>query len=361
MNDSNTQRSEKIAAKILRTLAIIGLVAVLALASWVLVRGTQSVPVVRDGMSAAVSAVQGIFQTASEESLTFELEERTIAVGEKTTFAWNYLGDSTPETYSFSYSCGSPVELTIIDNNGWTDFACDTEYMTTDTNISVSATNDQSRFADFEVSVSTGDLTDTTAITIVNTDITIDEILSASDNEEDDTSDSEQTEDTTEVVAAPVTPTPVTPVVTTPTQGRSTQTVVRRTTPVYSGPADLVLNIKETGIILDVDGEDTFFPVDERPTDNVAGIVFTVTNRGGETSEIWTFDAYLPIEGDDEYEYNSPKQIPLASGMEIEFTLGFDELLEEDEGKITIELDANDRNDKTSNNEDSVIIDIDVE
>lgn len=358
MNDSNTQRSEKIAAKILRVLAVIGLVAVLALASWVIVRGTQSVPAVRESMSAAVTAIQSIFTSAPEESLIFELEERTVPVGKKTTLAWNYTGETMPESYLFSYTCGTAAELTMVDNEGWHLLTCGEKYKTSDQSITVTAANTKTRFADLELMVAANELTDTTVISIVNTDITADtestDTATASSNTTTETVASNTNTNTVPTTAAPI-------AVTTPTQGQSTQTVIQRTTvPVYTGPADLVVNIEETGVILDVDGEDTFFPVDEIPTDKVAGVVFTVTNRGGETSEIWTFDATLPIEGDDEYEYTSPKQMPLASGMEIRFTLGFDELLEENDGKITIELDPNNDDDKTSNNEDSVVIDIDV-
>jgi hypothetical protein len=64
------------------------------------------------------------------------------------------------------------------------------------------------------------------------------------------------------------------------------------------------------------------------PSNKTAGVTFTVTNKGGATSGTWIFKAELPIEGDRDYKYTSPVQAPLLSGMEVEYTLGFDDVLE---------------------------------
>jgi hypothetical protein len=277
----------------------------------------------------------------------FEIDNTTIAVGTSAAFAWNYVGDNEPREYTFSYTCGTEASFLLQKGAGWELIDCDTEYATRDSIITVIPSNDSTRFADVELSIVGNELSDIATITIVNPDIlTTDDLIT--DESNTGTIDTGSVSGNTNTNSAS-------------TQGSGTQTVVRRSTkPVYSGPSDLVLEIKETGVILEVNDEDKFFPISPIKSDKVAGVKFTVTNRGGELSDIWTFEATLPIEGDDEYEYTSPKQVPLKSGMEVEFTLGFDEILEEDEGTITITLDPNDKKDKSSNNEDSTTIEIEV-
>jgi hypothetical protein len=139
------------------------------------------------------------------------------------------------------------------------------------------------------------------------------------------------------------------------------KTVTTKTVPLYHGPADLVIAIDETGVLMDVDDENTFFPVSPIPTDKVAAVTFTITNKGGETSESWIFKAELPIEGDKTYNYTSPIQAPILSGMQVEYTLSFDELLEAEKGTIRIRIIPSDSDDDSSNNTDSVTVKIDEE
>jgi hypothetical protein len=123
-------------------------------------------------------------------------------------------------------------------------------------------------------------------------------------------------------------------------------------------PADLAVDIVATGVILRTDGKNTFYKASPIPTNKTAGVKFTVTNRGGQSSGGWAFTARLPVEGDSDYKYVSPLQSPLAPGMQVEFTLGFDELLEEKTGTIRIELMPTQKTDKTANNTDSAKITI---
>lgn len=359
MNEKQTQISEKIASKILRILAIIGLVAVLALATWALVQGAKILPNLGENLSATVTSIKEIFQEAPKESLTFEFEDRTIPVGQIMQIFWTYDGNAEPETYSFSYACGTDATFTVQRNAGWEELTCDTPLIIDTSDISLIPSNKITRFADVTFSVTGNDVTDTTVVTIVNMDIE-----TSATNTNDTNTITSSTFTNTESAntvgsvnnSVPVPSTSPVPTNTVPSSG--TQTIMENTTPVYKGPSDLVLQIEETGIILPVDGEDVFFPVSPIQNDKVAGVRFTVINKGGETSEVWNFTAELPIEGNDNYVYESPNQIPLASGMQMEFTLGFDEILKDDKGTIRISIHPNDRNDKTSNNNDSVQISI---
>jgi hypothetical protein len=119
-------------------------------------------------------------------------------------------------------------------------------------------------------------------------------------------------------------------------------------------PADLSLSIVETGLLVRVSGKNTLVPTSPVPSNKTAAVTFTVTNRGDKSSGAWMFRAHLPIEGDADYRYLSPVQAPLAGGMQVEYTLGFDEVLEAKTGTIKIELIPTDTTDKHSNNTDAI-------
>jgi len=337
------QKSEHFAAVILRVLAIAGLVALLAFIAWVVIQGMRLAPQAGSGLNAAVSSISSIFRSAPEESLVLELDTRTIAADRDTTIRWTYTGAAVPDSYGFSYSCNRGVVLRTITDDGMNDLACGEVFVVDGASLTVMPKSEEARFADIELTVKAGDMQDTTLVTVVNTRVsTVDMNGSTSDEDTDasedvDTSDDEV--DDTEVT--PVTPAPTAPA---------------PTTPAYRGPADLVLNITETGVYLPVAGEDTFFPIDPIPSDKRAGIVFTVTNRGDVTSGAWAFTATVPTDGDDAYKYTSPLQTGLRSGVQVEFTLGFDDLPEDTDGVVRIELVTTDKADRTGNNSDAVSV-----
>jgi hypothetical protein len=355
-NDTQIEKSEAIASKILRTLAVIGLISILSLVTWAIVQGVRSVP--NNNLSAVIASLRGAFQSAPSESLIFKLDTNTVASGESANIAWTYEGAKQPELYSFSYTCGTDTMLSIMENTGWTTIACDTIFETKDTTIKILPTNNTARFADVELHVFSNELKDTTVITVVNTDVTALDIISKEATSTSETTSEENTTKVTEQVKEA--PKAVSPVKTTPTY-TPPKTVTKRTVPMYNGPADLVVSIEHTGVLAEVDDEDTFFPISPIPTDKVAAVQFTVTNKGGDTSQSWIFKAELPIEGDKTYSYTSPKQAPILSGMQVEYTLSFDELLEAERGTIRIKIVPNDSHDDSSNNQDSVSIKIDKE
>jgi hypothetical protein len=139
----------------------------------------------------------------------------------------------------------------------------------------------------------------------------------------------------------------------TPTPTVPTSITVSR----YIGDPDLVLNILETGIVID----GTFYDVAVIPSDRDAAVRFTVRNIGGTPSGAWRFEAHLPIEGDANYTYTSPTQPSLESGMQGEFILSFDDVLHDDRGTIEIRLLPENPRDRSANNVDVAEIVIDEE
>ncbi|KKS84528.1 MAG: hypothetical protein UV60_C0019G0016 [Parcubacteria group bacterium GW2011_GWA2_43_11] len=351
------KKSEKVASTILRILAIVGLIAILVLATWVVVQGSRALPNIGQNLSAAASSVRSIFRTAPSESLVFELENRTLAVSEPFKVSWTYTGENQPTSYTFTYECGSNVELNIEHEYGWDKLPCGTAQNIEKNQVSIVATNNQTRFEDITLTVDVGTLRDTTVVTIMNADIATLHVPGSTSTatttttaEASSTTSTATKTATTEQPKATTKPTTVTTVTPKPTP-----IVV----PLYSGPADLVIEIAQTGVLAEVAGEETFFPVSPIPSNKVAAVTFTVTNRGGLDSGSWIFKAELPTEGDRNYSYTSPVQTSLSSGMQVEYTLGFDEIVESSKGTIKITILPTNNADKKTNNIDSVTIKID--
>ncbi len=355
MNNNTTNKSERIASKILRLLAVIGLIASIILVTWVTIKGIGSLSGTGGNITAAISNIRGIFQKAPIESLIFELDNRTFAVGETSVISWQYIGENTVNEYDFSYECGSNVKLDIMTKTGWTELTCGTKAKVMSDSIKIIPTNNISRFADIKLTIEAKELVDSTVVSIVNADISSIYTEINIDTKLDDAKNNTEVENNTGTENNKNdldSPKP------SATSTNDPVIVQKNIEPLYKGDSDLVVNIKETGVLVDVSGESTFFPVSPVPSDKVAAVKFTITNRGGLNSGAWVFKAELPIEDDSDYKYTSPIQTSLKPGMQVEYTLGFDELLQDDSGKITIQVIPTSKTDKTSNNTDVAIIEI---
>lgn len=363
MNDTQLKKSEKIASTVLRVLAIVGLIAVLVLATWMVVQGSRLLPNAGDNVSAAISSVRSIFSTAPSESLVFEIEERTIPVNESVKIAWAYTGDEQPASYTFTYECGTDVALSVEGEYGWRDLACDTPQDIDGNEVMIIASSNQARFEDITLTIDSGELRDTTVVTVINSSISSIHVPNTTDESATSTTATTTTTANTNTAVAATTPTEVKTPTPTPAPKPTTvsQPVVKPqpiVVPLYTGPSDLVVEIVQTGVLVEIAGEDTFLPVSPIPSNKVGAVVFTVTNRGGVDSGSWAFKAELPTEGDRDYAYTSPIQSSLSSGMQVQYTLGFDEVLESSKGTIRIEIFPTNTADKKSNNIDAVIVQI---
>jgi len=180
------------------------------------------------------------------------------------------------------------------------------------------------------------------------------------DVEEEQASEVAETSDSGTTVT-PTQPSTVTPVSPAQSGGSSSGTVYvpnRGATINPNGSPDLSVTILSTGIALEVDNEDQYFVLSPIPTNRRAAVRFEVENKGDNVSDRWNFTATLPIEGDTDFEYDSPRQNRMNPGDKIQFTLKFDDIAERDKGIIKIELDAGDDDKSTSNNSDLVVVEI---
>ncbi len=334
--------SEHIASKIMRSLAIIGLVAVLLLIFWAIVQGIRFIPNAGKNIEATVSSVTKIFKRTKPESLSFNIENRSFTTGKTNKIDWLYSGETTPKEYTFSYDCGSDITFSILTDEGWIDIACDAPLIIEDDNVSVIVTNNKVRNDKTKIHISDGNkLEDSVLISVINPDII------------NSTVTENNSSDKTELVK-----TPTDTKVTIPKKDIANVSVkTDNKTAKKLKDADLEVKIEETGILLDVEGQNKFFPVSPVPSDKIGAVVFTVSNNRGIASGPWVFKAKLPTNGDD-YVYTSEVQDSLTPGMEVEYTLGFDKITDKNKGKITVEIYPSKTSDKKTNNKDIAVIEI---
>jgi hypothetical protein len=346
MNEQQLVKSEQIASKIMRALAIIGLVSILAIIAWLIVQGFRLAPNSGEKMGAAVSSLTSFFRGGPEESLTLATDTKTMNVGAPTELRFVYTGGQTPTSYQFSYTCSEGVHMSVQTSSGVRELACATPLSFEDARATITFVSTKSRYADVELAVTTGALKDTISVTVVNPSLTLSATATSTATSTTATTSTKTVKKTT--------PTPSTtakPVRTPATRPVQTPVVVRT-------PADLAVNILETGLLVRVHGQNTLVSVSPVPSNKTAAVTFTVANRGGTPSSAWAFVANLPIEGDTDYRYVSPAQPSLAPGAEIEFTLGFDDVAEAKTGTIKIELVPTNKSDSKNNNTDAVRLDI---
>ncbi len=373
MNDKNTQetptnpRGERIASGIMKSLAIIGLIAALTLAAWLAVQLVRTIPNAGARLQGAVVAVQSMFRETPRESLAFAIDNRNVPANEEYRVTFEYTGEAAPEEYLFSYSCADNVRLEVETGNGWENLACEVSVPLRERSFSIIPQSDSNRFVDVNLTIAAreGMLSDTTLVTIVNDRIADSRSTLLGTTTPRDTDQEGQNGATGGATNGAASDADRGGSDTGATSGAATQAPVARPTvvtpirpTVTPGPSDLAVNILETGIMAPVQGKNVLFPLPTIPADKTAGVSFTVTNKGGEPSGAWAFIAYLPIEGNPTYRYTSPAQDSLPAGAEVEFTLGFDEVLKRSTGTIKIELVPTKTTDPRANNIDQVAIKI---
>ncbi|MBP9750183.1 MAG: hypothetical protein KBD21_05645, partial [Candidatus Pacebacteria bacterium] len=323
------------AARIMRVLAVTGLVSVLAIVAWMVVQGVRYVPNASERITAMVTSITSVFRSAPEESVRFNLPTRSLEAYEETTLAWDYDGPALGNNADLSFSCDASVRLRLRSEGVWKEPSCNEWVPVGTSSVEVIPLSPDSRYADIEITVRLGSVTDNTVLTVVNTAPT--------------SSSTSAVATTTNATSTPVAsiPTTVSPTLSVPQKTIPSVQPVRVLT-----ASDLAINIEATGVYIDVAKKRTFFPISPIPSDKRAGVVFTVTNRGETASNIWAFTVHVPTADDPSYKYTSPLQEPLKPGMQVEFTLGFDEVPEKGKGTIRVELTTPDKNDASGNNTD---------
>lgn len=375
MNQEEQVRGQKIASALMKVLAIVGLVAILALAAWVSVQIAKSAPALTDRLVSGVVSLTRENATSSSETTsprdTRELEmvlvERVIPSGEDFVLAWRNVPDGENATYTLTYGCADSASLLVRQDGVYAPAVCDAPLrINASSSVTIRPISDNNRFLDVPITVRV-DSDDATRegrvlVTIENTLVADSRgALSLDDDDaqeevtaDADASNEESTDDTSPEASE------VAVVDEDTTDTTATDAGVPVTTPapqavVVATPADLRVRIDATGVQAPVNGVPTFFALDEIPTDRVGAVRFTVDNVGGTMSGAWSFKTYLPIDGNRNYEYRPEGEQFLQEGLRpgegVTFTLAFDQIVEDEQGLIRIELLPTDAGDQKSNNE----------
>ncbi|NBD74085.1 hypothetical protein GVX82_03520 [Patescibacteria group bacterium] len=425
MNRTDEQHPEtdRTTGAVLKLLAIIGLVAILALAAWLSVQVIRLTP-------SAFSMVGNVnlssfFLPAEEDAepvaVTLSLADTEPA---SSSAPFDLSWDGVPEDFSgsltLSYTCARGVALTR--ENG-TTLPCETptELVRDATSITLDPTvlTDEERTTTLSVAVLTREgeevpgAGDEISLTFNAAESSAEETTDATGSERGQGDDGQRDERARETVATPpgstaggtgdasetdATEPPGTerssaPAAPAPAQ-RESRTVFVPNPSAQENPAgapDLGIAILATGVMQRGSGSDapggggapggsdvpggggapadarvpggatgaetgeTLVPTRTIPADERVGIRFMVQNVGDKaSSDDWYFTATLPLAGDEDYSYRSPRQPALSPADKMEFFLSFDDIAEDETVEIEIELAGADDDREPRNDRDTV-------
>lgn len=338
------QVSEEKKETAIKTLAIIGVIAVAFLLLWVLVQAVRLAP---SAFVSLANIADGLY--GSEVSLDVSSSKSVVNTGEPFFVTWTDM--NREGTYYFSYSCVDGVSAEARDANGEiVRLSCETPLaLEGDKNsIEVIFESEKRRFIDVAYTVSfareeeeTPDEEKMSLITVVNASITTSsEVANANGDEVDDETDTGSVAGATDSTGGGSGGGAV---------GGTIRTVPITTTyfPTSNPNGKVDLRVAYLGIgSLDDDNE--FTPRGELDNDRRGAIRFEVKNIGTKTSDDWEFEATLPTDPTSTYE--SPEQDGLRPNERAVITLGFDNLGDPRTEEIEVEISGGD--DDNDNNND---------
>src|SRR3989338_2634062 len=315
---------EKVKEVTVKTLAVLGLIAILSLFTYGIVKYAPTA--VKTIARSAVS-LSSKFSGSNSDTLTVLSDKKKIDSGEAFTLTWTNK-DTAEGSYSLSYPCQNGVHLESLDrdtaevvfcntnfrfaseSNSITIAAFSTKLDSTNLPIYLNFTRTDDRAPAFEAKAK---------ITITNSDAG---------------SSVEPTPTPTPTPAPRPTPRP------TPQAGPQTQNSypIPSTGSTISDPngyVDLSARIIATGYIDQT--TNAFVPAPETRIRQKGAVKFAVENVGTKVSPVWRFNAVLPTYPS--FIFHSEDQINLLPGDRIEFVLGFDKIAYQNENTVTINVD----------------------
>ncbi|MBI2618199.1 hypothetical protein HYW58_01980 [Candidatus Kaiserbacteria bacterium] len=303
----------------IRSLAVVGFLAVLSLGLWGTVQVVRLTPAIFSSLAAVTTTLTSVFIPRHEE-ITINTPDSLILTGNVFELTWSYRNKPVNVLYTFSYACEEGFSFELSNNGGvYEAVPCDAPFsFTSDTDVlRLIPLSKDKRLIEVPVIISSvresGDIAASRELTL-----TIANEFS---------SESGSTKSTGAGQAASV------------AAGERTDTIFpitdSRTTSNPLGEPDLTVSALRIGII---NSENEFVPADSVRVSDRAAVRFEVSNIGTKTSDNWTFNAVLPTFP--MHIFHSTSQQTLAPGERIEFTLGFDQLNKNlSEGVVTINVD----------------------
>lgn len=330
----------------MKSLSILGLIAILAVISYGLVKAT---PVIIRGIAAAAVSLSSVFIPA--EKLVVSSNVYTIGSGGPFTLKWALETSSTAAiggSYTISYPCIDGVHLEAVGRGSNDIIFCNTVFHFLNDNNSLALVGYSTKGAtvNLPISVYFTRNEESAPSTRANVTITITGETSADAvkppvNTTTTTGTNSGTNTGTNVGTGNTNTSNVgtgglsgsfqnNQVVQIPGSG-----VVQSGVSNPNGNIDLTANILETGYI----NKETlaFVAAKEVKPDQRAAIRFEIVNIGSKRASDWTFAAVLPTFPG--YIFQSNTQQTLNPGDRVQFTLGFDSILKKTENEFIINVD----------------------
>lgn len=270
----------------LRTVAVLGLIAVLLLGAWGIIQLAVSLPSIFGGIGNGVSSL--VTGSGQKETLTVSAPSN-IAPNQSLTVSWTHQNGSGDYAYTISYACESGLSLKApLPTGSYQTIACNTpfNFVNASSHMIVIPTLSGSQSVPLTLTVTATELS-TGAITTSG---------SATTNVTTGVAQSSTGTSATQPQTSVYTTAPTTPVV-------SYQPAPVRP-PLYGYP-DLAVVYNST-----------------IPAGSLTKVTFTVENDGTNvTPSGWTFNAQLPVNGG--YTFVSQPQQALYPGDKIVYSLSF--------------------------------------
>lgn len=325
--------------RVMKTLAILGFIAVIIFGVWLAV---QVVGLVPQAFNSLASIADSIYNYQEPTELTVTTDQSTVNAGEAFLVTWEDV--ALPGVYTFSYACTEGVSLDVRDNSGAvTQLDCGESITIAGdvTELEVTAASERQRFTDLSYTIAfipEGEseplFSSENMVTIVNASIPEGDVAGDDDAEEDEEEAGEPVEEDDGVAEEPDTSAPAP----TPQQPQAVEEVVYET-PVSdpTGQTDLTVELVAIG---ELDESGNFTPRARLLSDSRAAFQFSVTNIGTKTSNEWDFQATLT----NGTEYDAKLQAPLRPQESVLFTLGYDNVGEAGIRGISVTVRGGDTN-----------------
>jgi len=299
----------------MKTLAVVGFVAVVIFVTWLAVQIVSLVPGAFSSLAGLAEDVQSGRQT--QNNLEIVVVDSMVNSKEPVAIAWSDM--ERDGAYVFEYDCTEGVSVDILTTSGEiTPIACNTQFMLPQDTFSIDAlfSSEKTRFVDvpYTIGFIKNDevelaFEDSKVLTIINATIPAGIVSGES-----------TTEEPVEETPTPIVDEPVTPV-TPPAPITPTYTYVTTYSKPVSNPngsTDLVTTYSGVGILTSAD---KFVTKAELRIGDRNAFQFQVKNAGDKTSTDWKFIATLPS-GE---KFTSKVQEPLKPNEQATLTIGFND------------------------------------
>jgi len=270
--------------RLLQTIAILGLIAVLLLGAWGIIQLAFNLPGVFQNLGGSLKELFNVERSATSTPAVLGITvtaPQAITSGAPFTLSWEHAATAGQYAYTVSYSCVEGVSMKApLPNGTYKDVACATPFNYTNASARTTLSPVITR-------VTPGKVTFTVSAVRLSTNQVAVSGIASSDASKGTTV---QTKTSVQPTAKyqPASPSPKT----------------------YSGYPDLAVQINSVNSLSSVYGR--------------TAVQFTIANMGTNVAYAgWTFTAFLPTSGG--YNFNSQPQQPLYPGDKIVYTLTYDQ------------------------------------